>query len=146
MEASLQVVVYSDDAATRMGVVAALGVRPSRSLPGVEWSQIATAPALFARLGAGDVHLVILDGESTPAGGLGIARQLKDELANCPPVIVLTGRPQDAWLARWSRAEAAVPRPLDPRVLHDAVVGVLGQSSSRPRTVAAAPARAATTR
>ena len=39
---------------------------------------------------------------------MGIARQAKDEIYLCPPILVLTGRPQDAWLATWSRAEAAL--------------------------------------
>jgi hypothetical protein len=29
-------------------------------------------------------------------------------------VLLLIGRPQDAWLATWSRAEAAVTLPVDP--------------------------------
>ena len=58
----------------------------------------------------GGIDLAILDGEATPTGGMGIAKQLKDELAVCPPILVLTGRPDDAWLANWSRAEAAVSR------------------------------------
>ena len=48
---------------------------------------------------------------------MGIARQAKDEIYQCPPVLVLTGRSQDSWLATWSRADAAVPHPLDPFVL-----------------------------
>ena len=48
---------------------------------------------------------------------MGIARQLKDEIYQCPPILVLIGRPQDAWLATWSRAEAAVLHPLDPILL-----------------------------
>jgi hypothetical protein len=35
---------------------------------------------------------------------------------------VLTGRPVDGWLATWSLAEIAVPRPLDPARLTAAVV------------------------
>ncbi len=65
--------------------------------------------------------MLVLDGEATPVGGLGVCKQLHDEIYHCPPVLVLTGRPQDAWLAAWSRAEAAVPHPLDPRMLADAV-------------------------
>ena len=45
---------------------------------------------------------------------MGIARQAKDEIFQCPPIVVLTGRVADSWLATWSRAEAAVPHPLDP--------------------------------
>ena len=66
-----------------------------------------------------------LDGEAAPAGGMGIAKQLKDEIFQCPPVLLLTGRPQDAWLATWSRAEAAVSHPIDPVLLAETVVGLL---------------------
>ena len=48
-----------------------------------------------------------------------------NELATCPPILVLTGRPDDAWLASWSRAEAAVPHPLDPIVLGRTALGLL---------------------
>ena len=66
---------------------------------------------VIRRMDVGDIDLAILDGEAVPAGGMGIARQLKDEIYRCPPVLVLTGRPQDAWLATWSRAEAARAAP-----------------------------------
>jgi hypothetical protein len=58
---------------------------------------------------------------------MGMARQLKDEIYRCPPVMVLTGRPQDAWLATWSRAEAAVPHPLDPIQLAEAAIRLVRQ-------------------
>ena len=74
---------------------------------------------------AGEIDLAILDGEAVPAGGMGIAKQLKDEIYQCPPLLVLTGRPQDAWLATWSRADAAVPHPIDPIQLAEAVAGLL---------------------
>ena len=56
----------------------------------------------------------MLDGEATPIGGLGLCRQLKNEIFHCPPILVLTGGPQDGWLAAWSQADLAVPHPLDP--------------------------------
>lgn len=56
---------------------------------------------------------------------MGIAKQLQDELASCPPILVLTGRPDDTWLASWSRAEAAVPHPVDPIVLGRTVLSLL---------------------
>ena len=46
-------------------------------------------------------------------GGGGVCRQLKNEIFDCPPVLVLTGRAQDVWLAAWSLADAAVTQPLD---------------------------------
>ena len=53
---------------------------------------------------------------------MGIARQMKDEIFRAPPVLILTGRVQDAWLATWSRADAAVPHPIEPLRLAEAVI------------------------
>ncbi|MCV7063842.1 hypothetical protein H7I76_33135, partial [Mycolicibacterium vaccae] len=36
-------------------------------------------------LDEGGFDLVILDGEAAPVGGMGIAKQLKDEIGHCPP-------------------------------------------------------------
>jgi hypothetical protein len=123
--APLQVLVYSDDVNTRQQVILALGRRPHPDLPELEYVEVATEPVVIANLDAGHIDLAILDGEAVPAGGLGIAKQLKDEIFDCPPVLVLTGRPQDAWLATWSRAEAAVPHPLDPIQLAETAVALL---------------------
>ena len=122
---SLKVLVYSDDIDTRQQVILALGRRPHPDLPELEYVEVATEPVVIANMDAGGIDLVVLDGEAVPAGGMGIAKQLKDEIGDCPPVVVLTGRPQDAWLATWSRAEAAVPHPIDPLQLADVVVGLL---------------------
>ncbi|MEV6426630.1 hypothetical protein [Nocardia sp. NPDC051463] len=103
----------------------ALGRRPHPELPGLEYLEVATAPVVIDQMDAGGIDLAILDGEAAPAGGLGIAKQLKDEIDRCPPVLVLTGRPDDAWLASWSRAEAAVAHPIDPIRLTEAVVALL---------------------
>ncbi len=106
--------VYSDDVNTRQQVILALGRRPHPDLPELEYVEVATEPVVIQNMDAGGIDLAILDGEAVPAGGMGIAKQLKDEIYQCPPVLVLTGRPQDAWLATWSRAEAAVPAPARP--------------------------------
>ena len=117
--------VYSDNARTREQVMLALGKRIHPELPELSYLEVATAPAVIAQMDAGGIDLAILDGEATPAGGMGIAKQLKDEISQCPPILVLTGRADDAWLAKWSRAEAAVPHPIDPIRLSDAVVSLL---------------------
>jgi len=121
----LKVLVYSDDVNTRQQVILALGRRPHPDLPELRYVEVATEPVVIGHLDAGGIALAILDGEATPAGGLGIAKQLKDEIYRCPPVVVLTGRPQDAWLATWSRAEAAVPHPIDPIQLAESVIALL---------------------
>ena len=124
----LKVLVYSDDVNTRQQVILALGRRPHPDLPEVQYVEVATEPVVIQNLDSGGIDLVILDGEAVPAGGLGIAKQLKDEIYQCPPVLVLTGRVQDAWLATWSRAEAAVPHPIDPIQLAEAVIGLMRPS------------------
>jgi DNA-binding NarL/FixJ family response regulator len=121
----LKVLVYSDDANVRSQVILALGKRPHPDLPELEYVEVATEPVVLQQMDSGEIDLAILDGEAVPAGGMGIAKQLKDEIYNCPPILVLTGRPQDAWLATWSRAEAAVPHPLDPVLLAEAVIRLL---------------------
>jgi CheY-like chemotaxis protein len=118
------VLLYSDDVDTRAQVRMALGKRIATDLPPLEWTEVATPPAVISAVDSTTFDVLILDGEASPAGGLGICKQLKDEKYECPPVLVLTGRPQDAWLAAWSRADAAVPHPLDPRALSEAVAGL----------------------
>ena len=121
----LNIVVYSNNSTTRSAVMLALGTRPAPELPAIKVTEIATEPAVIRAMDAGGIDLAILDGEATPAGGMGICRQLKDEIFNCPPIVVITGRPADGWLATWSRADAAVPQPLDPVVLAEAVATLL---------------------
>jgi DNA-binding response OmpR family regulator len=121
----LKILVYSDDADTRDQVILALGRRPHPDLPEAEYVEVATEPVVLQQMDSGSIDLAILDGEAVPAGGMGIAKQLKDEIYQCPPLLVLTGRPQDAWLATWSRAEAAVPHPIDPLLLAEAVKRLL---------------------
>ncbi|WP_282784882.1 MULTISPECIES: hypothetical protein [unclassified Nocardia] len=123
--AALRVLVYSNDADTRSQIMLALGRKPRPELEQFDYLEVATAPVVIERLDAGEVDIAILDGEAQPAGGLGLAKQLKDEIADCPPLVVITGRPDDVWLANWSRADAAVSHPIDPIRLTDAVVGVL---------------------
>lgn len=110
---ALRILIYSDNANTREQVMLALGKRIHPDLPELSYVEVATAPMVIRHVDAGGIDLAILDGEATPAGGMGIAKQLKDEVAQCPPIMVLTGRADDAWLASWSRAEAAVPHPVD---------------------------------
>ena len=122
---SLRVMVYSDDRTVRSAVLTALGTRPDPDLPELEFVEVATGPVVLRTADAGGLDLMILDGEATPTGGLGLTRQLKDEIHRCPPILVLTGRPQDAWLATWSRADAVVGHPIDPGQLAEAASGLL---------------------
>ncbi|EYR64745.1 chemotaxis protein CheY [Actinotalea ferrariae CF5-4] len=126
--ASLRVLLYSSDPTTREAVRMAVGRRVARDLPPIEWVEVATAEVVISTVDAGGLDLLVLDGEAAKNGGMGLCRQLKDEIFRCPPVLLLVGRPQDAWLASWSQADAVVARPLDPIAVQDAVAGVLRAS------------------
>ena len=122
-----RVVLYSDDPAVRDSVRVAVGRRPSGGLGRLECVECTTGPQVLSAVDAGGIDLVVLDGEAWPTGGLGLAKQLKDELKDCPPTLVLVARRDDAWLGRWSLADAVLPQPIDAPDLTAAVVALLGQ-------------------
>jgi DNA-binding NarL/FixJ family response regulator len=123
-ERTARVVVYSSHESTRARVISALGVRPTPGLV-LEYVEAARGDELIATCDAGGLDLAILDGESAPTGGMGLARQLKDELDGPPPVLLIVGRRDDAWLATWSRAEAVVSHPIDAVQISAAVTSLL---------------------
>ena len=129
--ASLTVLVYSDDAAIRGAVITALGRRPSPDLGRIDYEEIATGDALVRRVDAGGVDLIVLDGEAWPVGGMGLSKQLKDEIVDCPPTLVLVARHDDQWLARWSLADGVLRLPVDPPALIAAATELLRQRQAR---------------
>lgn len=124
-EPKMTILVHSDDTATREKVRFAIGRRPAADLPMVEFVEVATHPAVIKALEAGGVDVAVLDGEAVPSGGMGIARQIKEEIYQAPPILLLIGRRDDAWLATWSRADAAVSYPLDPLAIASAVADLM---------------------
>jgi DNA-binding response OmpR family regulator len=123
-EELLTILLYASDGATRENVRLTLGRKVAADLPSVRVLEVATQPALITAMDAGGIDLAILDGEAVP-GGMGLCRQLKDEILRCPPILVLIGRADDAWLATWSRADGAVSHPVDPVRLPAAVAELL---------------------
>lgn len=126
---ALTVLLYSSNRRTREDVRLALGRRVARDLAPVRVEEVATQPAVLTAMDRGGVDLAILDGEAVP-GGMGLCRQLKDEIRRCPPLLVLTGRPDDAWLATWSRADGVVGHPVDPVRLPAVVAQLLREAAS----------------
>jgi DNA-binding NarL/FixJ family response regulator len=122
--ASATVLVYSSHEATRARVMTALGRSPAVGLE-LDYVEASKGEQVVHRCDAGGIDLVILDGEAAPTGGMGLARQLKDELDAPPPVLLLLGRRDDAWLATWSRAELVVGHPIDAVQIAQAVTLLL---------------------
>ncbi|HEV2887306.1 MAG TPA: hypothetical protein VGX49_10375 [Jatrophihabitans sp.] len=111
---NLTVVLYSQLADLRATVRTAVGRRAASDLGRIDWVECANYSQLRNQLDSGDIDLVILDGDAQPSGGIGLCRQFKNEIDDCPPIIVLVARAQDRWLAAWSQADATIVRPIDP--------------------------------
>ncbi|MEU6621325.1 hypothetical protein ABZ926_11185 [Streptomyces litmocidini] len=114
MASSASVLLYSSDADTRAQVRLAVGRSPAPDVPPVAFVECATLPAVLRALETGRVDACVLDGEAVPLGGMGVCRQIKNEVFRCPPVLLLIGRPQDAWLAAWCHADAVITLPVEP--------------------------------
>lgn len=126
------VLLYSDDPAVRDSMRLAIGVRPSSDIT-VEFVEAAAYDECVRLLDDYEIDLLVLDGEATPAGGLGIARQLRDEIADPPPTVVVIARAADRWLAAYAKVTATLTHPLDPVTTGRTVAGLL-----RERTPSAA--------
>ena len=113
-QTTARVLLYSDDRTTREQVRLTLGKRLAADLPELDVFEVATQPVVLQAMDAGGIDLVILDGEAVPSGGMGLCHQLKNEIEDCPPVLLLVARVADAWLATWSEADAISPYPVDP--------------------------------
>jgi len=129
-DAPATVLVYSSRAATREAVRTAVGRRPAPDVGRVRFLEAAGIAEVLAAADAGEVDLAILDGEAQPTGGMGLSRQLKNEIDDCPPIVVTVRRRDDRWLATWSQADAVLVHPLDPLTAAETVARVLRKSQA----------------
>ena len=129
---NVNILVFSDDITRRRAVTEGVGLRASADTPRITWTEAATAFGVRDAFDQGDFALLVLDAEAKKEGGMSIAQDLMETREDVPPVVLLTARPQDDWLAAWSKAEVVVPRPLDPMALQEGVTRAL---QARPGTV-----------
>jgi DNA-binding response OmpR family regulator len=127
---TLTVLVFSHRPEVREAVVMAIGRRPAPDLGRVRFVEAGGIAEVLAAVDAGGVDLAILDGEAQPTGGMGLSRQLKNEIDDCPPIIVTLRRRDDRWLATWSQADAVLVHPLDPLTAAETVADVLRRSAA----------------
>jgi DNA-binding response OmpR family regulator len=118
------VLLYSDDPKVRDTMRLAIGTRPAADLL-VKFVEASTQGEVIRIVDNTDIDLLVLDGEAAPSGGLGIARQLKDEIDDCPPTCVVIARAADKWLAAYARVDATLTHPLDPMTTGQTVATML---------------------
>ncbi len=119
------VLVYSHRQQVREGIIFAIGRRPAADLPKINFLECSTVADVLMAIDSGAADIVILDGEAQPTGGMGISRQIHNESANPPPVILAIARADDRWLATWSKSEEVLVYPLDPVLAAETVAKVL---------------------
>ena len=119
------VLVFSHRPEVRETIITAVGRRPAPDLGRLNYLEVGTIAEVLSAVDAGGVDLAILDGEAQPTGGMGLSRQLKNEIQQCPPIIVAVARRDDRWLAVWSQADAVLVHPLDPLAAAETVAEVL---------------------
>ena len=124
----LTVLVFSHRPEVREAITTAIGRRPAPDLGRVSFLEVGGIAEVLAACDAGTPDLVILDGEAQPTGGMGLSRQLKNEIDDCPPIVVTVRRRDDRWLATWSQADAVLVHPLDPITAAETVADVLRRS------------------
>ncbi|WP_016696673.1 hypothetical protein [Actinoalloteichus spitiensis] len=124
------VLVFSHRPEVRDAIMTAVGRRPAPDLGRVRYVEAATIDEVVSVVDGGGADLLILDGEAQPTGGMGISRQLKNEIAACPPVVIVVRRRDDRWLATWSQADAVLVHPLDPLAAAETVAEVLRTTAS----------------
>ncbi len=122
---TLTVLVFSHRPEVRESITMAIGRRPAPDLGRVRFIEAGGIAEVLAAVDGGDVDLAILDGEAQPTGGMGVSRQLKNEITDCPPIVVTVRRRDDRWLATWSQADAVLVHPLDPLTAAETVADVL---------------------
>ncbi|ASO22193.1 DNA-binding response OmpR family regulator [Actinoalloteichus hoggarensis] len=119
------ILVFSHRAEVREAIMTAVGRRPAADIGRVRYLEADGIAAVLSIVDEGQADLLILDGEAQPTGGMGISRQLKNEIADCPPIVVAVRRRDDRWLATWSQADAVLVHPLDPLAAAETVAEVL---------------------
>ena len=115
-ETPVKVLVFSDNSSTRQAVITGVGFKASKDTAPIEWLEAATS---F------DIAVLVLDGETQKEGGMSVAKELANTRENLPPILMLTARPQDQWLATWAGASRIVSAPLDPQELQENLAELL---------------------
>lgn len=107
------VLLYSNRPQVRDQMRLAVGTRPAADLT-VEFAEAANYEECIRLVDEYEIDLLMLDGEAQPTGGIGIARQIRDELDDVPPMCLVIARPADRWLAAYAQVDATLMHPLDP--------------------------------
>ncbi|MDO5671801.1 MAG: DNA-binding response regulator [Actinomycetaceae bacterium] len=127
-ESKVEILLYSDDVTTRQAIIEAIGdTVPGGSVP-LAWQEVATPDGFRKEFKEDRFAALILDGEAGKEGGMSLAKELATLTDKIPPIVMLTVRQQDSWLARWSGAQEILEAPFEARAVEAALARVLKAS------------------
>jgi DNA-binding response OmpR family regulator len=132
---AVKALVISADPALREQLRVALGAVRRRT--GTSWDSLEAANGIVGLRVAWRERpdLVVADEIASGAGAFAVAKDLRGAAQPFPGAIVLIlARRQDAWLAKWSGADAWVIKPIDPFQLADIVAEQLERRAPRQET------------
>ena len=124
-ETPVKVLVFSDNSSTRQAVITGVGFKASKDTAPIEWLEAATSFGVFELVDSHDIAVLVLDGETQKEGGMSVAKELANTRENLPPILMLTARPQDQWLATWAGASRIVSAPFDSQELQENLAELL---------------------
>ncbi|WP_206426134.1 hypothetical protein [Nakamurella antarctica] len=119
------ILVYSHLREVREEIMFAIGRRPAADLGKVDFLECSSVAEVLMAVDGNKADIAILDAEAQPMGGMGISRQIHNEAAHPPVVILAIARAADRWLATWSKAEEVLVHPLDAVTAAETVARVL---------------------
>lgn len=127
-ETPVKVLVFSDNSSTRQSVITGVGFKASKDTAPIEWLQAATKFGVLELVdNNSDIAALVLDGETQKEGGMSVAKELAGTRQDVPPILMLTARPQDDWLATWAGASRIVSAPFDSQELQETLAELLRQ-------------------
>jgi DNA-binding response OmpR family regulator len=123
----MRILLVSPDPETRKMMSLAVGSLRTKEPDGLDFVGVEDGVEGIAAARRIDPEVIVADEIASRAGAFALARDLRNQAEPFPGVIViLLDRPQDAWLARWSGADAWFVKPADPFELAGKVKDLLG--------------------
>lgn len=119
------VLVYSNREQVRQEIMQAIGRRPAPDVGRIDFLECSGVAEVLMAVDGQAADLLVLDAEAQPTGGMGISRQIHQELDYVPPVILVVQRAVDRWLSTWAKADDILVHPLDPVTAADTVAATL---------------------
>jgi DNA-binding response OmpR family regulator len=128
----VEALIISADPALREQLKVALGTAGRRTGQGWRYLEAPNGVVGLKMAWRARPDVVVADEIASGAGAFAVARDLRGAPEPFPgAVILILARRQDAWLARWSGADAWIVKPVDPFALADTVIEQLERRSSR---------------